>query len=620
MRIKKRLWATLACLALFITQLPTAAFASGSGAIRLCTDGIASPVRDTSTVYHYIYFGNNGTNPIKWRVLDAAKGNATGEDDILNDGMNTVTNSSAVFLSSDSFVGSSKFNASNISSAYHVSDVRTTLDGTTNDTSLRKTCFSATEQSAMLATTKSDPDYGTFPTATNPILNGDMLFLPSIQEVFSTDYFPDISDRFFGSWWLRSPSVFSRGYFQAIAIVFSGGYITSSVGTSRDLRPAFNLDKSAVLFTSAANNSGQNTSFAVPAAYGGTEWKLTLKDGNSFAAGTSLISGNATLPVDYSAETLTFTHAPLNSFTGAGYTDVTAALTNESGELLYYGSAENTGTDATSSTITIPTGLALGSYTLSLYGEDRNAANATDYATGTPFTQTITVSTPTVSGVTIEPNTQSVAKGGSQIFTATVIGSSSPAQTVTWSVTGNVSASTTISGGTLTVGSDETATTLTVKATSTVDTAKSGSATVTVTSTTPPGSDPIEYQFTKGQNGEGTKGSNKGLSFTANGEYSRFTGVWVDGSAISSDNYTSELGSTIVTLKALYLETLSIGRHTLRVNFTDGYAETSFSIDGYINIPKTGDNSQLMLWLGIALMAGTGLAAIIVIRRKRKNG
>ncbi len=618
--MKKRFWATLVCLALLITLLPTAAFAAGSGAIRLGSDGIASPVRDTATVYHYIYFGNNGTNPIKWRVLDAAKGNATGEDDSLSDGVNTVTNSGAMFLLSDSFIGSSEFNASNSSSAYPVSDVRTTLDGATNDASLRKTFFSATEQRAMLATTKSDADYATFPTATNPILNGDMLFLLSAQEALSTDYFPDISDRVIGSWWLRSPSVNFKGYFQAIVILLGGGYAQSPVRNSNSLRPAFNFDKSAVLFTSAANNSGQNTSFAAPAAYSGTEWKLTLKDGNSFATGTSLTSGNTALPVDYSAETLTFTHAPLNSFTGADYTDVTAALTNASGELLYYGSAENAGTDATSSTITIPTGLAVGNYTLSLYGEDRNAANATDYATGTPFTQTITVSTPTISGVTVEPDTASVAKGGSQIFTATVTGSNSPAQTVTWSVTGNVSASTTISGGTLTVGSDETATTLTVTATSTVDTTQSGTAAVTVISTTPSGPDPIQYQVTKGQNGEGTKGSNKGLSFTVNGEYSRFTGVWVDGSAISSDKYTSESGSTIVTLKALYLETLSMGWHTLRVNFTDGYAETSFTIDGYIDIPKTGDNSQPMLWLGIALMAGAGLAASIVIRRKRQNG
>jgi len=62
--------------------------------------------------------------------------------------------------------------------------------------------------------------------------------------------------------------------------------------------------------------------------------------------------------------------------------------------------------------------------------------------------------------------------------------------------------------------------------------------------------------------------------------------------------------------------------HTLRVNFTDGYAETYFTVDlsDIVDIPKTGDNSQPTLLLGIALMAGAGLAASVVIRRKRQNG
>jgi hypothetical protein len=88
---------------------------------------------------------------------------------------------------------------------------------------------------------------------------------------------------------------------------------------------------------------------------------------------------------------------------------------------------------------------------------------------------------PTVSTVTVSPSTASVAKGGTQAFTATVTGTYSPAQTVTWSVTGGITG-TSITNGTLTVASGETAATLTVKATSTVDATKSGTATVTVTS------------------------------------------------------------------------------------------------------------------------------------------
>jgi hypothetical protein len=86
---------------------------------------------------------------------------------------------------------------------------------------------------------------------------------------------------------------------------------------------------------------------------------------------------------------------------------------------------------------------------------------------------------PTVSAVTVSPATASVAKGKTHQFTAAVTGTNSPAQTVTWSVSGGVEG-TTITGGLLTVAAAETAATLTVKATSTVDTGKSGTATVTV--------------------------------------------------------------------------------------------------------------------------------------------
>jgi formylglycine-generating enzyme required for sulfatase activity len=93
---------------------------------------------------------------------------------------------------------------------------------------------------------------------------------------------------------------------------------------------------------------------------------------------------------------------------------------------------------------------------------------------------TVTITTPiTVSGVTVSPATVHVVKGGTQSFSATVTGTGSPAQTVTWAVNG--STGTTINtGGVLTVAVGETVTSLTVTATSTVDTSKSGTATVTV--------------------------------------------------------------------------------------------------------------------------------------------
>jgi hypothetical protein len=96
-------------------------------------------------------------------------------------------------------------------------------------------------------------------------------------------------------------------------------------------------------------------------------------------------------------------------------------------------------------------------------------------------TATVTVVVPTVSSVVVSPATVSIAKGGSRTFAATVEGTYSPAQTVAWTVEGTTNTGTAITAaGVLTVAADETAETLTVRATSTFDTGKSGTAAVMI--------------------------------------------------------------------------------------------------------------------------------------------
>ncbi len=91
-----------------------------------------------------------------------------------------------------------------------------------------------------------------------------------------------------------------------------------------------------------------------------------------------------------------------------------------------------------------------------------------------------------VSGVSVTPSTAAVEKGGSQQFSVNLSGQGSFDESVTWSVEGAASASTSITqDGLLSVGADETATTLTVRATAS-DNTKSGAATVTVTEGTAP--------------------------------------------------------------------------------------------------------------------------------------
>lgn len=99
-----------------------------------------------------------------------------------------------------------------------------------------------------------------------------------------------------------------------------------------------------------------------------------------------------------------------------------------------------------------------------------------------PFSNAIllTSSNVTVDGVTVTPGTVSVAKGNSQAFTAAVETTGFASKQVSWSLSGST-VSTIDADGVLTIPSTETATSITVTATSVYDSAKKGSATVTVT-------------------------------------------------------------------------------------------------------------------------------------------
>ena len=87
---------------------------------------------------------------------------------------------------------------------------------------------------------------------------------------------------------------------------------------------------------------------------------------------------------------------------------------------------------------------------------------------------------PTVSSVIVSPDAVAVVVGSNHQFTAAVNGTNSPAQTVTWEVSGNDKTETSITpeDGILTIAGDETAVSLTITATSTADPTKSGTATV----------------------------------------------------------------------------------------------------------------------------------------------
>ena len=137
-----------------------------------------------------------------------------------------------------------------------------------------------------------------------------------------------------------------------------------------------------------------------------------------------------------------------------------------------------------------------------------------------------------------------------------------------------------------------------------------------------------EYKITEGANGAWTQNSDGTLKFVANGDFSKFTGVKVDGTLIAADKYTAVSGSTVVTLKKDYLSTLSVGKHTLTIVYNDGECSTEFEIKAAQSggstadkpkPPQTGDNSSLTLWVALLLISGGAVIGATVVSKKKKH-
>lgn len=140
-------------------------------------------------------------------------------------------------------------------------------------------------------------------------------------------------------------------------------------------------------------------------------------------------------------------------------------------------------------------------------------------------------------------------------------------------------------------------------------------------SNTPDNSE-VTYEILNGANSSWTLGSSEGLTIRGAGEFSKFTGVKVDGNLLDQNNYTAKEGSTIITLKASYLNTLGVGSHTAQILWTDDSAGTTFTINANTsgkkdNVPKTGDNTSVAWLFILAGLSGTGL--VLTGKKGRKN-
>ena len=165
----------------------------------------------------------------------------------------------------------------------------------------------------------------------------------------------------------------------------------------------------------------------------------------------------------------------------------------------------------------------------------------------------------------------------------------------------------------------------------------------------------IVYTFTKGDGSKWTKGSEKDLPFTVSRNtadsttFSRFTGILVDDKSVDPSSYAADPGSLNVSLRPDFLETLSVGEHTITAVFDDGRADAGFTIvkktsgsssstkkrysgsssgtrsssgnsgSGGKKGPMTGDTAPVAMWAAIAAAAAAGIGILVFLRRKTKH-
>ncbi len=87
-----------------------------------------------------------------------------------------------------------------------------------------------------------------------------------------------------------------------------------------------------------------------------------------------------------------------------------------------------------------------------------------------------------------------------------------------------------------------------------------------------------DYRIVEGADGVWEQKSDGTLTFRATGELAKLTDVKVDGTSLGETAYTAGPDSTVVTLTNAYLASLSVGKHTLTVVYTDGECSASFEI------------------------------------------
>lgn len=158
---------------------------------------------------------------------------------------------------------------------------------------------------------------------------------------------------------------------------------------------------------------------------------------------------------------------------------------------------------------------------------------------------------------------------------------------------------------------------------------------------------PVAYKIIKGANQEWMKDSESPFEIVSNAPYAELKRVLVDNNVVLRENYEALEGSTKIIFKKSFMQTLSVGKHSVKIESLNGEANAEFMV-GSINkneektakvaaeakkdikkvsetskvlekkamAPNTGDNSKIWIFAAALIVAGVIIA---ILKRLQKN-
>lgn len=627
MSFMRRILPLLLIACLVMAMLPAAALAADTGkAIQLVSGGSAANIGGSQkdNVFFGNYFQSNRTtkDPVKWRVLSNA--------------------GRQLFLLSDQNLDALQYHTEQEDVTWETSTIRSWLNGYdasantggsngidyTGDNFLN-TAFSAKEQTAIAETNVVNDDNDET-GADIPIDAGDdttdRIFLLSLAEVFNDHYFPEyyfstntayvadggksgtgMSDAGeFDRWWLRSPGNNNSmaSFIENTGDEVSDGNPVNNESTA--VRPAFNLNLSSVLFTSAAaggKSAGANGLAAV-ADYSESDWKLTLLDSSrTFAVSNAMLGGN----------TVTFSYS--GAQTGVNEY-LSAVIMDQNGTIAYYGRILQPGSASGTASLSLPSGVTLSDATkLYVFNEQYNGDKLTDYASKLCQVTPETLQAPSVI-ITALPG----GKVGEAYSRTLAARGSVP---ITWSLeSGSLPAGLTLSGNTISGTPTAAGTfTFTVKASNAAGSDTKELSIVIQAAPVEPDPDkqpPVIIAPTTDEKITAEAGGTVTLGVSARN--ARFYQWYVnDGSGFKAIPGATDADCTLSDLTAQHdgyryycVVTNAYGTVTSPVFTLDIPSNPAPAVP-----PKTGDSTPLALYALLALLALASLAALTTARRRR---